>query len=123
MFSQEEYAGLAKLVFNVLGNAYLPKKDLEELKMWEQMLMDKEFLKNCTASIVGKKKTIEYIIKREESGREISFKTTSKNEDFLIGYEGSAKLSYLLEGRRVDIYINPDTKKEVYFKIDISDEK
>ncbi len=123
MFSQIDYESLACLAIDFMSRLYLSKKDRRELKMWEQMLKDKEFFKGCTASIVGRKKDIEYIIEEEISGKEIHFKTKSKKGDFLLGYEGSAKLSYLVEGRRVELHINPENEKGIYFRISISDEK
>jgi len=123
MFSQQGYNGIARLAIDLLGRIYLPEKDEEALKMWEQMLADKEFFRGCTGSIIGRKRDIEYIIEEENSGREISFKTKAKKGDFLLGYEGSAKISYLLEGRKVEIFINPEKEKNVYFRINISEEK
>ncbi|MGV8162301.1 MAG: hypothetical protein ACP5N2_03130 [Candidatus Nanoarchaeia archaeon] len=121
MFSQQEYIGLARIALDIIGRIYIPEKDAEEMKMWEQMFSDSEFFKKCKTSIIGRKRDIEYIIAEESSGKEIRFKTKSKKDDFLVGYEGKGKISYMLEGRKVEIQINPEKENNVYFRIDISE--
>jgi hypothetical protein len=95
------------------------KESYEKIEVVKKLLSDEDYGDNCYVAILGKKEGLECIIVDSEGKEHKASKPIKIKENSTIDLKEKISISYIIDGRTLNLSYNSECTDGVYFKMEL----